>query len=100
VLATGVFHQEPFRQTVLDRLIEDGTSVQKLLAVMKRGFQLDKAEDPIYDCLHRQAARLNIAAHPQWGFSRHAVRRRVACIVSAEAASFSGLDYLKLKKQR
>lgn len=53
-------------QAVIDRLIEDGMSVQKLQAALKRDFLLDLSEGFIYDCLHREVARLDMAEYRRW----------------------------------
>jgi len=62
----GCLYDNQVRQAVLDRLIEDGMSVQKLLAAMKRDFRLDLSEGFVYDCLHREVARLDMAEYRRW----------------------------------
>lgn len=59
-------YDETVHQAVIDRLIEDGMSVQRLLAAMKRDFLLDLSEGFVYDCLHREVARLDMAEYRQW----------------------------------
>ena len=54
------------RQAVLDRLVSDGMSVQKLLAAVRRDFYLDLSEGFVYDCLHREVARLDMDAYRRW----------------------------------
>lgn len=54
------------RRAVIDRLIEDGMSVQKLRAALKRDFLLDLSEGFVYDCLHREVARLDMAEYRRW----------------------------------
>ena len=54
------------RQAVLDRVLEDGMSVQSVLAALKRDFLLDLSEGFIYDCLHREAGRLDMAEYRRW----------------------------------
>jgi hypothetical protein len=63
---SGCLYDNQVRQAVLDRLIEDGMSVQKLLAAMKRDFLLDLSEGFVYDCLHREVARLDMAEYRRW----------------------------------
>lgn len=54
------------RQAVLDRLIDDGMNVQSLLAALKRDFLLELSEGFVYDCLHREVARLEMAEYRHW----------------------------------
>ena len=62
----GCHYDNRVRQAVLDRLIADGMSVQKLLAALKRDFLLDLSEGYVYDCLHREVARLEMAEYRRW----------------------------------
>lgn len=62
----GCHYDNRVRQAVIDRLIEDGMSVQKLLVALKRDFLLDLSEGFVYDCLHREVARLQMAEYRQW----------------------------------
>ncbi len=62
----GCYYDNRVRQAVLDRLIEDGMNVQKLLAALKRDFLLDLSEGFVYDCLHREVARLDMAEYRRW----------------------------------
>ena len=57
------------RQAVVDRLIEDGMSVQKLLVAMKRDFLLDLSEGFVYDCLHGEVARLDMSEYRAWALA-------------------------------
>jgi len=66
----GCQYDNRVRQAVLDRLIEDGMSVQKLLAALKRDFRLDLSEGFAYDCLHREVARLEMAEYRRWALER------------------------------
>src|SRR5687767_499334 len=54
------------RQAVLDRVLKDGMSVQSVVAAVKRDFLLDLSEGFIYDCLHREAARFEMADYRRW----------------------------------
>jgi len=54
------------RQAVLDRLLEDGMSLQRVLAALKRDFLLDLSEGFAYDCLHREVARLEMSEYRHW----------------------------------
>lgn len=62
----GCHYDNRVRQAVLDRLIDDGMNVQKLLAALRRDFRLDLSEGFVYDCLHRQVARLEMADYRRW----------------------------------
>jgi len=62
----GCYYDNQVRQAVLDRLIEDGMSVPRLQAALKRDFLLDVSEGFVYDCLHREVARLDMAEHRRW----------------------------------
>ena len=54
------------RQAVLDRILDDGMSVERVLASMRRDFLLDLSDGFIYDCLDWQAKRLDLADHRRW----------------------------------
>lgn len=54
------------RDAVLDRLLQDRMSVPAVRAALARDFMLDLSEGFVYDCLHRQVARLNMAEYRQW----------------------------------
>lgn len=62
----GCHYDDRVRQAVIDRLIEDGMNVQRLLAALKRDFLLDLSEGFVYDCLHREVARLDMAEYRAW----------------------------------
>jgi len=66
----GCQYDNQVRQAVLDRLIEDGLSVQKLLVALQRDFQLDLSEGFVYDCLHRETARLDMAEYRHWALEQ------------------------------
>ena len=51
------------RQAVLDRILDDGMSVERILASMRRDFLLDLSDGFVYDCLHREVRRLDMAEH-------------------------------------
>ena len=62
----GCHYDNRVRQAVLDRLIADEMSVQGLLAALQRDFLLDLSEGFVYDCLHREVERLNMADYRRW----------------------------------
>src|SRR3954453_5105550 len=85
------------RQAVLDRILEDGMSVERVIAAMGRDFHLDLSDGFVYDCLDWQARGAELAGPPRPArpagpaarpggppppgpgpFQRHALRRRVA----------------------
>jgi transposase-like protein len=54
------------RQAVLDRILEDGMSTERVIASMRRDFHLDLSDGFVYDCLDWQAKRLDMADHRRW----------------------------------
>ena len=58
------------RQAVLDRILDDGMSVERVLASMRRDFLLDLSDGFVYDCLDWQARRLDLADHRRWVLDR------------------------------
>lgn len=58
-------YDEPVRQAVLDRILDDGLNVQRTLAAMKRDFFLKLSEGFVYDCLRWKVAQLDLATHRQ-----------------------------------
>jgi hypothetical protein len=58
------------RQAVLDRILDDGMSVERVIASMRRDFYLDLSDGFVYDCLDWQARRLDLADHRRWVLDR------------------------------
>src|SRR4051812_34890733 len=58
------------RRAVLDRILDDGMSVERVLASMRRDFHLDLSDGFVYDCLAWQARRLDLADHRRWALDR------------------------------
>ena len=54
------------REAVLDRLLDDRMSVQAVRQALARDFLLDLSEGFVYDCLHREVARLDMAEYRAW----------------------------------
>src|SRR3954449_2576828 len=54
------------RRAVLDRILEDGMSVERVIASMRRDFDLDLSDGFVYDCLGWQARQLDLADHRRW----------------------------------
>lgn len=54
------------RQAVLNRLLEDGMSVERTLAALKRDFLLDLSTGFVYDCLERETKRLDMEDYRRW----------------------------------
>ena len=69
------------RDLVLDRVLQDGMSVERTLESLKREFLLDLSTGFVYDVLRDQAGRLDIAAHRRkvlGNTAGHALRERAA----------------------
>ena len=58
------------RQAVLDRIPDDGMSVERVIASMRRDFYLDLSDGFVYDCLDWQARRLDLSDHRRWVLER------------------------------
>jgi transposase len=58
------------REAVLDRILEDGMSVERVIHSMHRDFLLDLSDGFVYDCLYHQAKRLDMADHRRWVLER------------------------------
>jgi hypothetical protein len=58
------------RQAVLDRILDDGMSVERVLDSMRRDFLLDLSLGFVYDCLHHEAQRRDMADHRRWVLER------------------------------
>ena len=54
------------RVAVLDRILEDGISVERVIASMGRDFLLNLSDGFVYDCLDWQVRRLDLADHRRW----------------------------------
>ena len=64
------------REAMLDRLLEDGMSVDRVIASMGRDFLLNLTDGFVYDCLDWQVRRLDLADHRRWvHFQRFRVPR-------------------------
>ena len=67
------------RDLVLERIIEDGMSIERILQSLQREFLLDLSSGFVYDVLHDFAAGLDMAAHRRKvldALQRHPLRRR------------------------
>lgn len=51
------------RELVLERVIEDGMSIERLLKSLRREYLLDLSTGFVYDVLHDHARQLDMAAH-------------------------------------
>jgi transposase-like protein len=58
------------RQAVLDRILDDGMSVERVIHSMRRDFRLDLSDGFVSDCLHREVQRLDLAEHRRWVLDR------------------------------
>src|SRR3954447_6241692 len=63
-------YDDAVRQAVLDRILDDGISVERVIASMRRDFLLDLSDGFVYDCLDWQARRLDLADHRRWVLDR------------------------------
>jgi transposase-like protein len=54
------------RQAVLDRILDDGMSIEQVIRSMHRDFLLDLSDGFVYDCLHRQVRQLDLSDHRRW----------------------------------
>jgi hypothetical protein len=71
---TGVdpraLYDNKVRRAVLDRILDDGMSVERVIASMRRDFLLDLSTGFVYDCLHHEVKRLDMAEHRRWVLER------------------------------
>jgi hypothetical protein len=70
-------YDNTIRQAVLDRILDDGMSVERVIASMRRDFDLDLSDGFVYDCLDWQVRRLDwqvrrldLADHRRWVLER------------------------------
>lgn len=54
------------REAVLDRLLDDRMSVERLRLALQRDFHLDLSEGFLYDCLDWKVRQANLPAYRQW----------------------------------
>jgi hypothetical protein len=54
------------REAVLDRILKDGMSVERVIASMGRDFLLNLWDVFVYDCLDWQVRQLDLADHRRW----------------------------------
>jgi hypothetical protein len=66
----GARYDNSVRRAVLDRVLDDGMSVERVIAAMRRDFLLDLSDGFVYDCLDWQARRLDLADHRRWVLER------------------------------
>jgi len=58
------------RQAVLDRIRDDGMSLEQVLCSMHRDFLLDLSDGFVDDCLHREVRQLDLSDHRRWVLDR------------------------------
>jgi Transposase len=58
------------REAVLDRILEDGMSIEQVLRSMRRDFLLDLSDGFVYDCLHQRVRQLDLSDHRRWVLDR------------------------------
>ncbi len=54
------------REAVLDRLLDDRMSVERLRLALRRDFHLDLSDGFLYDCLDWKARQADLPAYRQW----------------------------------
>jgi transposase-like protein len=54
------------REAVLDRVLEDHMSLERIQAALRRDFLLDLSTGFVYDCLQWKIRQLDLAAYRQW----------------------------------
>jgi hypothetical protein len=54
------------REAVIDRLLDDGMSVERLRLALKRDFHLDLSDGFLYDCLDWKVRQAEMPAYRQW----------------------------------
>jgi transposase-like protein len=62
----GCHYDNRVREAVLNRILEDGMSIPRVLKALRRDFLLEVSEGFVYDCLHREVGRLNMAEYRRW----------------------------------
>jgi transposase-like protein len=58
------------REAVLDRILDDGMSIEQVLRSMRRDFLLDLSDGFVYDCLHQRVRQLDLCDHRRWVLDR------------------------------
>ena len=74
------------RQAVLDRIVDDGLSVEATLKSLQRDFLLDLSPGFVYDCLFDAAAATELAEHRQQVLERFA---GVLCVDEIHLGKFT-----------
>ena len=54
------------RAAVIDRLLDDGMSMERLRQAMQRDFHLDLSDGFLYDCLDWKVRQIDLPAYRQW----------------------------------
>jgi hypothetical protein len=54
------------REAVIDRLLDDGMSMERLRLSLQRDFHLDLSDGFLYDCLDWKVRQVNMADYRQW----------------------------------
>src|SRR4051794_14787584 len=70
-------YDDEVRQAVLDRILDDGMSVERVIASMRRDFSPALPDGFVYDRLDREARRLDLADHRRWVLQRFSGTLRV-----------------------
>jgi transposase-like protein len=54
------------REAVIDRLLDDSMSMERLRQALQRDFHLDLSDGFLYDCLDWKVRQINFASYRQW----------------------------------
>jgi len=69
-IAPRALDDHKVRQAVLDRILDDGMSAERVIVSMRRDFLLDLSDGFVYDCLDREVRRLDMTDHRRWVLTR------------------------------
>jgi hypothetical protein len=58
------------REAVIDRLLDDGMSMERLRQALARDFHLDLSDGFLYDCLDWKVRRLDLPGYRQWALAQ------------------------------
>jgi Transposase len=58
------------RNAVIDRVLDDGMSMQRLQQAMQRDFHLDLSDGFLYDCLDWKVRQTDLADYRQWALAQ------------------------------
>jgi transposase-like protein len=68
-IAPKAQYTDQVREAVLDRLLDDRMSLERILAALRRDFWLELSPGFVYDCLRAQVAQCDHAAYRAWALA-------------------------------